>query len=421
MLQLGAPLGLLALAALLVPILIHLIRRPVPVVRLGSLRFLTESHRRLKSVRWRDILLLVLRLGLLAALALLLAAPRWEPRAPKPVHWLLAVPGASLDEAARTEWERLRAEGFEARLLAAGFPRIDTLDVEMEPTVPDAWSLLREAGLRLSPGSRIVVFGPPRLAFFRGSRPALAGVEVRWRTTDGASLRTAIDSSQSLPPARIAVRAAADRAEDARHVRAVVMALSAAGRNVMLTEEEPDWIFQLGAVTLPDAWQARVEQGANLVTDAAAGRETVRFFEAGGSSIRLRRRAAAPASSAAPVLVDSMGEPLLTVERTGAGRHWRFASRFHPEWNDWPLGTAFPAWWADQFQPEPASPDDRLLATAQTEPQTVEAGSVEAQSRMPSLASTDLRALCWILAASLFVLERALTYRGRRMRPEAVP
>lgn len=420
MLQFGAPLGLLALAALLVPVLIHLIRRPVPVVRLGSLRFLTESHRRLKSVRWRDVLLLVLRLGLLAALALLLAAPRWEPRAPEPARWLLAVPGATFDDAARVEWERLRADGFEARLLAAGFPRVDATGVETEPAVPDAWSLFREAGLRLPPGSRIVVFGPPRLAYFRGARPVLAGVEVRWRATDGVAPSRG-PGGASVSPARVAVRAAADRVADARHVRAAVTALGAAGRNVVLAEENPDWIFQLGPVALPDAWRARVEQGANLVTDAAAGRETARFFEAGGASIRLRRRDAAPAGPAAPVLVDSAGEPLLTVERAGAGRHWRFASRFHPEWNDWPLGTAFPAWWADRFQPEPAGPDDRLLAPSQAEPRTVEASAAGGRPRMPPLAANDLRALCWILAAGLFALERALTYRGRPTRPEAVP
>jgi hypothetical protein len=69
--------ALIALAALAVPLVLHLIRRPVPSVRLGSLKFLTESQRRLRSVRWRDLLLLLLRCGVLAILALLLAGPRW--------------------------------------------------------------------------------------------------------------------------------------------------------------------------------------------------------------------------------------------------------------------------------------------------------------------------------------------------------
>src|SRR5688572_5641673 len=106
MLQLAAPLGLLALGALLAPIVIHLVRRPLRVVRIGSLKSLQAERRPVRSLRWHEGWLLLLRCAILAALALALAGVRWQPAAPAPARWLLLVPGATLDAAHRVEWDR---------------------------------------------------------------------------------------------------------------------------------------------------------------------------------------------------------------------------------------------------------------------------------------------------------------------------
>ena len=72
MLNLLNPLGLVAVAALVVPAAIHLWRMPRRTVRLGSLKFLEAVARpRLNQWRWRERWLLLLRLALVALLALL--------------------------------------------------------------------------------------------------------------------------------------------------------------------------------------------------------------------------------------------------------------------------------------------------------------------------------------------------------------
>ena len=74
-LSLLLPAGLFALGALLLPLLIHLQRRrETPPPRLfAALAFIDQQARPKRRLRFRDLPLLLLRLLLLAVLALLLA------------------------------------------------------------------------------------------------------------------------------------------------------------------------------------------------------------------------------------------------------------------------------------------------------------------------------------------------------------
>lgn len=79
-----APAALAALAALLVPLLIHLQRRPEQrVVEFAALRWLSERVRPRQRLRLTEWLLLLLRLLLVAALALWLAQPVWLAYLPR--------------------------------------------------------------------------------------------------------------------------------------------------------------------------------------------------------------------------------------------------------------------------------------------------------------------------------------------------
>ncbi len=82
MLSFGAGAFLFGLLALAVPILAHLIQREMAVrLRFPSIRFITRAHKpRDERRRLRDLFLLVLRLLALAALVLVFAQPRWEPK-----------------------------------------------------------------------------------------------------------------------------------------------------------------------------------------------------------------------------------------------------------------------------------------------------------------------------------------------------
>lgn len=192
MLHLLHPAALWSLAALAWPLAIHLWRPPPRTVRLGSLRFLESAPRRLlRNLRWRELLLLCTRLGLIAALSLLLAEPRWIITPPAgPRQWALLDPSAVLTGDSLLRWQEAQRAGDELRRLVPGFPAVtdaSSPDDASKADAPDLWSLLREADAELPAGSTLNVFSPLRVAAFRGIRPALTRCQAKWFQTPDAA------------------------------------------------------------------------------------------------------------------------------------------------------------------------------------------------------------------------------------------
>lgn len=462
MLNLLNPLGLVALAALLVPAAIHLWRFPQRTVRLGSLKFLEAVARpRLNQWRWRERLLLLLRLLLIALLAMLLAKPEWRRTPGQPVRWALLAPGTTLSGAAKMEWEALTAKGYEPRPMAT----------------EDIWSALREADARVAAGSSFVVFAPRRLAALRGERPALAHATLQWidapgagterwvdavgRSADGRELNVRVGVSGAtstrfeqvtvpvgtknvtvegteiaLPteivavkPLRVVIFGAADRSDDARAVTAAMRAVAAvSGREIAVALNpggaalaDVDWVFVLGKAGPAGAeLRAAVERGLNVVSDvgAAAGIARAASFRVDdGETISLWRRG--PVTAGTVLARDSFGEPVLTRENIGRGSHLYFGSRFNSEWSDWTQGTAFPAWVRGLLLAEDGGAldrthDRRVVSADQTEVSAGRTGVV-----IPEVV--DLARACWWLVAGLFVAERLLShYWTRRRKAEGV-
>lgn len=458
MLNLLNPLGLVALAALVVPAAIHLWRVPRRTVRLGSLKFLESVARpRLNQWRWRERWLLLLRLALVALLALLLARPEWLRRPTQPVRWALVTAEASLAGPARGEWETLRKEGYESRTLKGD----------------DVWSELREADARVAKGSAFVVFAPRRLATLRGERPALAHATVRWvdlargeserwienvvRDGDGKRLHVAVGVSEAggtqfervtvpvgtkqvtvggatlalpteagaVPGLRVAIFNAADRVEDARVVATAIRAVAVvSGRAIDVAMNpagaaEADWAMVLGAAG-PTAMELRaaVERGLRVVSDVGAGEVTERaatFNWAEGGEIALWRRGVAGAGVVR--VRDSFGEPVITEERIGRGRWLHFASRFHPEWSGTAQGTALAAWLQELFFEVDGSVVDRARDRRAVDAEQVSGGATRAgATRAVIPENLDLTVLSWWLAAGLFLAERGLSHFWARRR-----
>ena len=179
-----SPLALVALAALAIPAILHLWRPPPATVRVGTLKFFTgPAVRRLTKLRWRERLLLAVRLLLLALLALLLAQPIWRNSPPTtPQRWALIERGVVLHGEAQKRWRELENAGYATRTLLAGFPAVapDLTRTGQQSNASDVWSLLRELDARLPAGSAIAVFTSNRLAFLRGERPVMYNSGVEW-------------------------------------------------------------------------------------------------------------------------------------------------------------------------------------------------------------------------------------------------
>jgi hypothetical protein len=181
MLHFQSPLALFSLLALLIPLAIHLLsRKPGKAIKVGSLRFLENSNRhRLQGVKLSELPLLLMRLALLAMLALLLAQPRWltaENGSEKRQRgWILLAPELlpmHHDTRLVTGIDSLAAAGHELRLFAHGFPIFDLGAAPAEVAEPENyWSLFREAETLLPAGAPLWIFSSDRLAAFHGERP----------------------------------------------------------------------------------------------------------------------------------------------------------------------------------------------------------------------------------------------------------
>ena len=303
MLHLLHPAALWTLAALALPLALHLRRPPPRTVRLGSLRFLENAPRHpLRHLRWRELLLLCTRLGLLAALSLLLAEPRWMVAPPTgPRRWALLDPTAALAGESLTRWQSTRRAGYELRRLAPGFPAApgnpSTGHDADNTAAPDLWSLLREADAELPGGSTLAVFSPSRLAGLRGVRPAMGHCKLEWvQTPDAAgstphtwvfhaSEKQAIegrsdgratefkvkppDERPATPPAlSVLILRDNEHAADARYVEAAVRAAAdSIGHPVNVQNREitpdvdnaavTDWTFWLSTRAVPEGLAAR--------------------------------------------------------------------------------------------------------------------------------------------------------------------
>ena len=242
MLQFLLPIAFFALASLVVPVLIHLWSSGVGQrVQVGSLRFLEETERRqLRTIRFSQIPLLLLRLAVLAVLVALLTRPVWLDTAPEvgvqAEQWVLVHPEV-LEQPIQPETyrrlETLAGSGAAMRLLAPGFSNVD-----LDESVPDreaavdVWSLLQEADARLPEGSAITVVGSSRVRDFRGARPALRS-SVEWVDLEAASPNRWIAAAQWIGTDSVRVRVGMSQPTGTRFVEALVM-----GKGPLLVEED---------------------------------------------------------------------------------------------------------------------------------------------------------------------------------------
>lgn len=145
------PLGLIALAGLIVPLLIHLVRQSdPPPIDFPALRWVRASVRPRRRLRFEDRWLLLARLLLVALAALLLAQPILNGSWRAPRHWIAVVPGVDVD-AAR---QKIAAAPAEWHWLASGFPAID----EAPPADAQSFSsLMRELDAELADADALSV------------------------------------------------------------------------------------------------------------------------------------------------------------------------------------------------------------------------------------------------------------------------
>ncbi|MCD9005343.1 BatA domain-containing protein [Luteimonas sp. XNQY3] len=186
-----APAALAALIALLLPLLLHLARRdatrPTPF---AALRWLRERPKPRRRLRFDDWPLLLVRLLLLALLAVWLAWPVLHGET-APARWTIVAPGVADEALPRTE------DGAPApRWLAPGFPEVSRESAPARNGASVA-SLLRELDMTAPAGTALTVLVPDTIDGADGGRVVLSR-PVDWRIVAGSEPGT--DASPILPP-----------------------------------------------------------------------------------------------------------------------------------------------------------------------------------------------------------------------------
>lgn len=172
------PSALLALAALLVPLLVHLVRQSEHKrIQFAALRWLVARAQPQRRPRFNEWLLLLLRLLLLALLALWLAQPVLHGQ-PDTRPWLVVHPSLAL---ARVPPASARDE--QRRWLTSGFPPVTQPAPAATSSIA---SLLRELDATLPAGVALRVVVPEQFDATDAER-AVLGRAIEWTPVAGTS------------------------------------------------------------------------------------------------------------------------------------------------------------------------------------------------------------------------------------------
>lgn len=332
-LGLTTPAALAALAALVLPLVIHLARRSDPdLVWFAALRFLEQRPRPRSRLRFDEWLLLIVRLLLIALIVLFLAQPLLDgvadrrPRVAVLPGAAAALPGATRGDV-RGLW------------LAEGFP---SLDQPAPPPPANFPSLLRELDADLPPGTPLTVIVPATLDGAGAERVRLSR-RVTWRIVPHAAPRAApAPATPRVPP--LVLHVAPGREAEARYFQAVATAWGKPAKRL--------------------ASAARPARDALLVwLDRDALPPALREWVATGGTVLLPRDAAEPLPPGQPVWRDAQGRPIATAAMIGQGRAIRFVRLLRPLDLPLLLEPTFPAALVDTVTPPPPAPG-RVAAAA---------------------------------------------------------
>lgn len=368
------PLGLLALVAALLPLLVHLARRhPYTPLDFAALRWLRAQVRPRQRIRFDDWPLLLVRVLLLVLLALLLARPALTGTVPAGKTWTVVAPGldaqALRGDASSDDWH----------WLAPGFPGIDQPAPPQQ--VPLA-SLLRELDARLPAGTPLVVHVPDPLPGLDGQRLQLSRT-VQWLAQAAAPAGGSSVTGQGAPRLRL-------REDAPPQVQRWLGAMQRAWNGRALASPLP-------ADVLPDAGEIGVWSSTR-----ALPANWQDWVEAGGSVLT---RTTAP-DSARVLLRDDDGAPLLLQQPIGHGRLLHLSGTWDVDEN--------PTLRQDQLP-------RRLQLVLQGEP-TARLGDAHdhtpVQVSLPAQAPVPREMTAWLalLILLVFALERWMASSPRRRR-----
>lgn len=438
------PIGLLALAGLLIPVLIHLWNtKKGKTLKIGSIAFLSaNATARSRSFQLTDLLLFVLRCLILILIAFLLTQPYLKKTSVKTKNkgWILIDKArfAAIYNTQHSSIDSLLNLGFELHDFNLGFNQFLLKDSisKVEARAKLSYnSLLNQLNAQIPSGYAAYLFADRRLNNFDGSLPKLnfkltwkevLGQDTlkTWSTTflnkvyEGKSTPSVTNyianKVQHLPTVRVAIYD--PKGEDSKYIKAALNAISDFTKRKIEIEklpigaygrQEADIVFWLSDQPVSSSDKQRIfsyQKGKTIKVNS-----TLSEF-----SVELKKRIVFDNLKGTATWTDGYGDPILLKETVN---HFHFYSRFNPQWTDLVWNEQFvsaliPIVLGNQstsdFGFEINDADHRVLDKSQL---------IESKIHSPGISSitTDmaLNKIIWVMAFILLIIERILSFRNK--------
>jgi len=399
------PSALLALSALLIPLLIHLSRRSEQKpTDFAALRWISAQLRPRRKLVFQEILLLLLRLLLLIALAIFLAKPV-SMQSVSPKHWVIVVPGSdvgaakNLPSTKQSEWH----------WLSPGFPEYEK---RPDTTNTPVSSLLRELDAQLPANTTLTLVVPESLSGLDGERirlsrkvdwkivPAQAGTQ-RLIAPDPKSLGPRLRGddeligNDDLAPVRLAIR------HDEKHIDAAIYFRAAHATWQMEKKADEKDSLDSGNISSP------LPQNRTALIWLTAGElpAGIREWTKKGGTLLVSKDAVVPEmKSGVSAWRNEQGASLILSVPLGQGRVMQWQQDLKPAAMPELLDADFPQRLTALLQTKPLPPT-RAFAKSQTPLLGAKAGPEAPRSAQIWLA---------LLIAFLFLVERWFANASRR-------
>ncbi|MFC1225947.1 BatA domain-containing protein [Pedobacter sp. BG31] len=446
-----SPIGLLALAGLIVPLIIHLWNvKQGKTLKIGSIALLGESSKAsAKSFKINDWLLFLLRCLLLGILAFSLAKPYLKKIIPteKKTGWIL-LDSATFKEVFKSNKntiDSLLNKGYEIHDFNVGFKALtlkDTAEHQSEKFDNIDYSdLLHAANQFIPAGASVYLFADRRLTRFGDELPILhyqlnwiplnqtdtlrswiagyAGKKYEAKSNPSNTTYQDLHSGDEVP-IKIAIHQASGT-PDGKYVIAALKAIgSFTDRKIVINPpaEKADIGFWLSADAVAANFKSSITTNGTLFQyENGKIIEEPSFIKLDGHHIKLSKRMASP-GSAEKIWTDGFGNAILTEEKTKNLHIFHFYSRFNPQWNDlvWDglfvkalmpmvISTENTA----EFGFENNAVDQRRLSARRTV--AFQPGDIQSTSK--NTQNVLLQPLFWAVALLIFVTERILSFRKK--------
>ena len=462
------PIGLFALAGLVIPLIIHLWNvKQGKTLKIGSISLLGEAAPlSSRSYRIADWLLLLLRLLLIILITFLLAEPYWRKDAEKGAQkgWLLMEKNtfSSVYRTEKKSIDSLLKAGYELRNFDLGFSKINLNDTLMKDNLNTNetvgyLSLIRQLNNRLPAGFPVTIYADQRLRKLTGILPKV-DFSLQWKgiknadtvrnwtavlagktyeATSGPSLTSyhSLDTGKE-PPIISVLLFKETNTEDGNYVMAALGAIADFTKRRIEVKQwntqynsdlNYDVGFWLSDQPVANSFLKNINKAGRLFsyekgkTLAVHSRIDLQPGKTGNDAVvELTKRIVADDGNAS-IWNDGFGRAILSLEKEKSFDHYHFYSRLMSQWTT--------LVWSEQFvkalmpivlgnEEDPFSSGFGFETRPEDQRKSVDLlsqkhASVQAAGMEKEGQQEPLNRFFWMLALATFLLERILTFSNK--------